>query len=89
VEIDYDPAEREVNLSRYKIDIAEVEDVFTDIFALTQKDRENDKELFITLGTDGFGRLLVVSYTYQRQNEIRVISARLANPHERLCYEEG
>ena len=89
VEITYDSVRREINLKRYEIDLADLEDVFTDIFALTREDPEHGKERFITLGTDGFGRLLVVAYTYQGQDQIRVISARHAEPHERQCYEEG
>ena len=38
---------------------------------------------------DGFGRLLVVVYHYRDEDEIRVISARPAEPHERREYQEG
>jgi uncharacterized DUF497 family protein len=89
VKITYGLTKREINLKRHKVDLADVEGVFTDIFALTQEDRDHDGERFITLGADGFGRLLVVAYTYREQDEIRVISARFAEPHERRCYEEG
>ncbi|MCL2591118.1 MAG: BrnT family toxin [Betaproteobacteria bacterium] len=89
MEIIYNPVRRDLNLKRYKIDLADVEDVFTDIFALTQVDRVHGDEQFVTLGTDCFGRLLVVAYTYGEENGIRVVSARHANPHERRCYEEG
>lgn len=33
------------------------------------------------------GRLLVVAYHYRSEDEIRVISARLAQSHERRIYE--
>jgi len=89
VEITYNPVRRDINLKRYKVDLADVEDVFTDIFALTTSYRGHDRELFVTLGTDSSGQLLVVVYTYRGQSEIRVISARHAEPHERQCYEEG
>jgi len=96
VEITYDPIRRDINLKRYGIDLADVEDVFTDIFALTLRDESYDREQFvmfgervIALGTDGFGRLIVVTYTYVDENKIRVISARRADSHERQFYEEG
>jgi uncharacterized DUF497 family protein len=89
VKITYDPGKREINLKRHKVDLADVEGVFTDAFALTQEDRDHDEERFVTLGMDGFGRLLVVAYTYRGRDEIRVISARFAEPHERRYYEEG
>jgi uncharacterized DUF497 family protein len=38
---------------------------------------------------DGFGRLLVVAYHYRNEDEIRIISARMAEPHERHTYQEN
>ena len=35
---------------------------------------------------DVWGRLLVVAYHYRNEDEIRVISARIAEPHERRTY---
>jgi hypothetical protein len=49
--------------------------------------RDHAEERFVTLGMDGFGRLLVVAYHYWGEDEMRVISARLAEPHERRDYE--
>jgi len=40
----------------------------------------------VTLGADALGRVLVVLYTY-RGEDIRHISARSAEPHERKEYE--
>jgi uncharacterized DUF497 family protein len=88
MKITYDPAKRKINLKKHEVDLADVEGVFTDMFALTQEDRNHDEERFVTLGTDGFGRLLVVAYTYRGNDEIRVISARFAEPLERRYYEE-
>jgi uncharacterized protein len=41
---------------------------------------------FVTLGADAAGRILVVVYTW-RGDDIRIISARLAEAHEREEYE--
>lgn len=70
------------------VDLADVEGVFFDPRALTREDRDHGEERFVTLGMDGFGRLLVVVYTYRDEDEIRVISARQAEPRERRAYEE-
>ncbi len=43
----------------------------------------------MTLGMDGLGRVLVVVYHYREPDTIRVMSARLAQPHERHTYQEG
>ena len=86
--IEFDPAKNWLNIRDHQIDLADVEGVFFDTFALTREDRDHDEARFVTLGTDGLGRLLVVAYTY-RGDDIRVFSARRAQPHERRFYEEG
>jgi uncharacterized DUF497 family protein len=88
MEIIFDSAKNRNNLRDHQIDLADVDGVFFDPFALTREDRDHDEARFVTLGTDGFARLLVVAYTY-RGEDIRVISARRAQPHERRIYEEG
>jgi uncharacterized DUF497 family protein len=88
MEIFFDPAKNHENIRAHQIDLVDVDDVFFDPFALTREDRDHDEARFVTLGMDGFGRLLVVAYTY-RGEDIRAISARRAEPHERRLYEEG
>ena len=61
--------------------------MFYDPHAITIDDRNHEEERFLTMGTDGYGRLLVVCYTYRDENTIRLISARNAVPHERKIYE--
>jgi len=43
-------------------------------------------EDFVTLGTGAAGRLLVVVYIWRGEN-IRIVSARPAEPHEHNEYE--
>lgn len=62
---------------------------FYDDHAIAIEDRDHAEERFVTLGMDGFGRLLVVAYHYLGEDEIRVISARFAEPHERRAYQES
>ena len=88
IEIAFDPAKNRLNVRDHHINLADVEDVFFDPFALTREDRDHNEARFVTLGTDGLGRLLVVVYMYRGDN-IRVVSARRAEPHERRFYEEG
>jgi uncharacterized DUF497 family protein len=54
--------------------------VFADPHAVTIPDDES------TVGVGAIGRLLVVVYTW-RGDDIRIISARPAEPHERTQYE--
>lgn len=76
------------NLRKHGIDFADAVSVFSDDLALTIPDERFDEERFVTIGLDGFGRVLVVVYTL-RGEAIRVISAREANRQERQQYEEG
>jgi uncharacterized DUF497 family protein len=62
--------------------------VFDDEFALTLTDDKSDpaEQRFITIGMATNVQVLVVVYTYRGSN-IRIISARTAEPHEREEYE--
>jgi uncharacterized DUF497 family protein len=63
--------------------------VFSDDYAITIADDESDwrgEQRLVTVGIGNKGRLLVVVYSYRGEN-IRLISARLAEPHEGKQYE--
>lgn len=51
-------------------------------------EKHPDEERFIIMGMDVFGRILVVVYTWRRENTIRLISARKATKFERKQYEQ-
>jgi uncharacterized DUF497 family protein len=57
--------------------------------AITVVDDESDaiEQRFVILGADAAGRILVVVYSW-RGDDIRLISARCAEPHEREEYEK-
>jgi uncharacterized DUF497 family protein len=87
VEYEWDSAKSRANLVKHAIDFADAVAVFEDDLALTRPDSESRGEpRFVTMGIDGFGRLLVVAYT-ERDARIRIISARLATKQERSSYE--
>lgn len=62
--------------------------VFDDPDAITITDDESDpgEQRFVTVGMGAAGRLLVVVYTWRGDN-IRIISVRPAESHERDEYE--
>jgi uncharacterized protein len=64
--------------------------VFADQLAITIEDplHSDDEDRFILLGESLRRRLLVVSFT-EREDRIRIISARVATRRERREYEEG
>lgn len=75
------------NLRKHGVDFADAVTVFSDELAITIPDERFDEERFVTVGLDGFGRVLVVVYTL-RNEEIRIISARKATKQELRQYEE-
>ena len=85
--VEFDPAKNKINIRKHGIDLAETEAAFFDPHAITIEDRDNDEQRFVTIGSDVFGRILVICYTWRDNEVIRVISAREAEPHERKHYE--
>jgi uncharacterized DUF497 family protein len=76
------------NFNKHGIDFADAVAVFSDDLAVTVNDERFDEEMFITIGIDAFGQVLLVVYTL-RGNDVRLISARKATRPERTQYEEG
>ena len=75
------------NLQKHGIEFADAISVFSDELAITIPDNRFDEERFVTIGMNGFGRILVIVFTW-RSEDIRLISARLAERRERKQYEE-
>jgi len=87
---EWDLRKAEVNFRKHGVRFAESLPVFEDESALTMKDDESDpgEQRFLAMGLGAKGRVLVVVYGY-RGEKIRIISARVAEPHERSQYEES
>lgn len=85
--ITYDPNKNRINRRKHGVDLADVEGVLFDELALTLEDADHEEERFVSIGRDSLGRVLVVAYHYRSEDEIRIISARRAEPHERRTYE--
>ena len=87
---EWDPRKADANFSKHGVRFSETEPVFSDDFAVTITDVESDpnEQRFVSIGMGVKERVLVVVYCYRGGN-IRIISARLAEVHERQQYEEG
>jgi hypothetical protein len=87
---DWDLRKAEANYKKHGVRFSEAEPVFEDDYAITITDDESDpdEQRFVSIGTGVKGRVLVVVYSYRGKN-IRIISARLAEAHERSQYEES
>jgi uncharacterized protein len=78
----------QINLIRHQIGFKEASTVFDDIYAKWDfdPDHSNTEDRFIIIGYSNKNRLLFVSYT-ERNERIRIISARAATRNERYQYE--
>ena len=89
MDVRWDPAKAKANLRKHGVRFSDAESVFFDPLSLTMEDSSSEGEQrFVSIGVDSGGRVVVVVYTH-RDEEIRLISARLANRHEIRTYEEG
>jgi len=84
----WDPTKAATNLDKHGVDFADAVVALEDELALSMPDPFAGSETrFIALGRDAFGRTLVVVYSYDH-DDVRLISAREAEPRERRQYEE-
>lgn len=90
VEFEWDAAKAAANLRKHRVDFQEAATVLEDALSTTFPDEthSSDERRFVTIGTSGRGRLLVVAHT-ERNDTIRIISARRATRREREFYEQG
>jgi uncharacterized protein len=86
--IEWDPVKAELNIAKYGVPFEEAATVIGDPLSLTvyDPDHSQDEDRYITIGTSVENRLLLVSHT-DRDDRIRVISARIATKRERKAYE--
>lgn len=87
---EWDERKAKRNAGKHGVSFDEASTVFSDPLALTIYDpvHSNDEDRYITLGESQQGRLLVVVFT-DRNERIRIISARVATRRERKEYEKG
>ena len=84
----YDSAKAAANRKKHRVSFADAEGVFQDPLAVTVEDPDAEGEQrFVTVGLGSAGELLVVVYTEEQDEEIRLISARRATRKERKHYE--
>ena len=87
MEVVWDPRKATINLRKHKIASADAATVLDDPRGLTIEDIRFAEQRFATIGSDMFGRVLVVVYSYALDaEEKRLISARRATPSERQQY---
>ncbi len=87
---EWDVGKAEANYRKHGVRFSESLPVFEDDEAITITDEDSDPHevRFVSIGRGAKERVLVVVYCYRGEN-IRIISAREAEPNERSQYEES
>jgi uncharacterized DUF497 family protein len=87
---EWDPRKAAANLAKHGISFDEAQSVFADPLGRIAPDpRHSADELReVLIGMSGGGRLLAIMFT-EREDAVRIISARHATRRERIDYEEG
>jgi hypothetical protein len=90
VQFEWDPAKATGNLKKYRVGFHEAATVLEDPLSTTFPDESHSGEeaRFVTIGASTRGTVLVVAHT-ERNDTIRIISARRATRREREFYEQG
>lgn len=89
LEFEWDEEKAKLNVKKHDIQFEEATTVFKDPLAYIFDDQWHSigEKREIIIGRDGHHRLLLVCFT-ERNNKIRIISARLATKKERQDYEK-
>jgi uncharacterized DUF497 family protein len=87
---EWDPEKAEKNAHKHEVNFEEAASVFDDPLFITVLDEEHstDEERYITVGLSNRNRLLLVAHA-ERNNRIRIISARKAMKNEEKFYQEA
>ena len=85
---EWDPAKAKANTRKHAVAFTEAASVFGDPFSDTFPDPDHSTGEFryVTVGLSVAGRLLIVGHT-DRDDAVRIITAREATPRERRYYE--
>jgi uncharacterized protein len=89
-DFEWDPEKAQKNIRKHEVDFEEASSIFDDPMFITVIDEEhsNDEERYITIGLSNKNRLLLVAHA-ERDDRIRIISARKVTKNEEKFYEEA
>jgi len=89
MEFEWDSDKATRNVSKHGVSFHDAASVFGDPLSLTfyDPDHSDDEDRYLTFGQTTSGRFVVVSHT-DRDDRIRIISARPLTRRERTSYEQ-
>ncbi len=90
MKFEWDSKKARSNLRKHKVSFEEAATALRDPMSATGLDPDHSvsEERFVTFGLSERGRLLVVAHS-EKDDTIRIISAREASRGEKRIYEEG
>jgi len=90
VQFEWDPAKAAANLKRHRVSFHEAAAVLADPLSTTFPDEVHSEgeARFVTIGASRQGAILVVAHT-ERNDTVRIITARRPTRREREFYEQG
>ena len=90
MKFEWDPGKAANNFAKHEISFNEASTVFADPLSLTftDPDRSRSEDRYVTIGESMQRNLLIISHT-DRDQRIRIISARKVTHRERRIYENG
>ena len=91
MQFEWDDEKEKGNIKKYKISFSTAKFVFNDEYRLEIFDEEHsdDEERFNTIGMIDQVSVVVTVVYIERDERIRIISARKATPKERRMYYDG
>ena len=86
---EWDEAKARINQSKHGVSFSEATEVFADEYSsfVNDPDHSYEEARYLLFGVSSKGRYLVVSFT-ERQETVRIISARRMTRQERKAYEQ-
>lgn len=89
MEFEWDRKKAKYNLRKHGVSFEEASTVFDDVLAAFYEDPDHSihEKRFLMIGTSVRGRLLIIAFA-DRNQRIRIISARMPTKHEKKLYEE-
>ena len=88
IDFEWDPRKARTNLREHGVSFHDAATVLRDPLGVTiyDPDHSEEEDRYITIGTSGSGRLLMVAHT-DRGDRIRIINARELTRAEREAHE--
>ncbi|AFY99531.1 BrnT family toxin [Calothrix sp. PCC 6303] len=89
MEFEWNPDKAESNYRKHGVSFEEAATVFKDSLSITFPDPNHSigENRYVIIGISRFGQLLIIAHT-DRDETIRIISARKATKTERRFYEQ-